>query len=694
MNKTQRIRTEVGSNADKHIKVKLEQDTKTVEILSLKIDQKDLYQSFNSDYGVLIGRVTANGGIGIPNAKIAIFIPISEEDKENEDIVAIYPYTTPRDKNKEGIRYNLLPRVAVNNPFNTAGEYSPAVPVGSFPTKQEIVTNETFLEVYEKYYKYSTVSNRSGDYMIFGVPVGVHTVHMSVDITDIGTFSMTPGTMISQLGYSPQLFEKNKVKFSTDLDTIPNIETQNISVDVRPFWGDVENFEIGITRQDFKIRATLVSSVTVFGAGFTDNYYASYGRDNFFGDRDDSATAMSQNEGVYPSDELGNAGVRDGVKFNTGVASRRNGMFNIEVYTIPNRITMSEIQAGTFDTKNDIVLLDKSQYSEILDDGMFILTLPCNRSKKVANEFGELVDTSDDDPNGIFTQFVGMFIIDYGPELSMYLERDRNLRDRTDRGRIKIPQEAEISETFSSERVGNIGGKNQDARKELNEKWRKQSFTFEGGKLYTISKFVATAYEDKTGSRLRITSVGDTTNKNLEVWRNAGGLPQISSADIAQNFPTNITANYEFVWSSASEIINNVKTFAGEWLNMCIYFPQIFNYTNGDYDVTRLLTTDNDDHTDMTIENSYRVVGFRTDLSYFLRSDLHQTRFVEVPRSDLVSIIQNIPNKKGFMSTDPALSSSPLTGNYPSTTNVKYFFRGLHEADIVAFLQENGILSA
>jgi len=710
-NKSYRIKTTAGGS-DKYLKVKLEQETDLVEILSLKITQKDIYASFNADFGVLVGRVLANGGIGIPNAKISIFIPITDDDKTNSEIASIYPYTNPRDKNADGVRYNLLPRVAVNNPFNTAGQFTPAVPVGTFPTKEEITTNETFLEVYKKYFKYTTVTNTSGDYMIYGVPVGLHTVHMSVDVTDIGDYSMTPGTMVSQLGYSPVLFENNKVKFSTDLDTIPNIETQNISVDIRPFWGDRDNFEIGITRQDFKIRATLVSSVTVFGAGFTDNFYASYGRDDYFGDRDDSASAMSQNEGEYPQPASGDAGVRDGVKYNVGVASRRNGLFEIEVYTIPNTVTMNEIQSGDFNTTTDIQLLDKSQYNEILDDGMFILTLPCNRAKKVVNEFGELVDTTDDDPNGIFTQFVGMFIIDYGPELSQYQINnvtDRSQRSRQDRTRIKIPQSApdpvleeifgltfEASDTFSTERDGNFGGKTKEQRIELNERWRKQAFNFEGGKIYSVAKFYGTAYEDQAGARVRYSMTGDTTNKNLDVWRNAGGLPQLSSGDTAQEFPYNVTnATYNFNWSNAPEpLISNVKTFAGEWLNMCIYFPQIFNYTGGEQDVTRMLTTDYAGHTDMTIENTYNVVGTRKDTSYFLRSDIHQSTFIEVPKADLVNIIQNAPDKKGFTSADPEFLSNPLSGSYQGLADTKYFYRGLHDADVITFLQQNGIISA
>src|SRR6056297_1016905 len=161
MNKSYRIKTKVNPNKTSNIKVKLEQEVDQFEILSLKIDQENEYNDFNCNHGVLVGRVIANGGVGIPNAKVSVFIPLSDEDANNPEIVAAYPYKNPRDKNQDGKRYNLLPRVATQNP--ETGLFKPPQPFGSFPIKEEFITNPTLLEVYEKYYKYSTVTNQSGD---------------------------------------------------------------------------------------------------------------------------------------------------------------------------------------------------------------------------------------------------------------------------------------------------------------------------------------------------------------------------------------------------------------------------------------------------------------------------------------------------------------------------------------------------
>jgi hypothetical protein len=81
-NNSIRIRTTPGSS--KNVRIKLEQDFDFLEILSLKISQEDLYQTFCANYGVVVGRVIANKGFGLANAKVSVFIPITEEDQKNQ----------------------------------------------------------------------------------------------------------------------------------------------------------------------------------------------------------------------------------------------------------------------------------------------------------------------------------------------------------------------------------------------------------------------------------------------------------------------------------------------------------------------------------------------------------------------------------------------------------------------------------
>ena len=92
MSKNIRIRT-TPNGGDKFLKVKLEQDFDFLEILSLKLNQEDVYRTFYSDYGVVVGRVIVNNGVGVPNARVSIFIPLSEDDAEDPNISSLYPYT-------------------------------------------------------------------------------------------------------------------------------------------------------------------------------------------------------------------------------------------------------------------------------------------------------------------------------------------------------------------------------------------------------------------------------------------------------------------------------------------------------------------------------------------------------------------------------------------------------------------------
>ena len=90
MDKNYRIHTNIEE--DTLLQVNMEQDFDFLEVLSLKLRQKDAYRLHSSNYGVIIGRVLANDAFGIPNAKVSVFIPISSEDKLRSDVKELYPY--------------------------------------------------------------------------------------------------------------------------------------------------------------------------------------------------------------------------------------------------------------------------------------------------------------------------------------------------------------------------------------------------------------------------------------------------------------------------------------------------------------------------------------------------------------------------------------------------------------------------
>lgn len=354
LNKTIRLKTTPGGD-DKHLKVKLEQSFDFLEVLSLKISQEDLYADFCSNYGVVVGRVLANQGFGVPNSKVSVFIPITDEDEKNELIKNLYPYKNLTDKNSDGYRYNLL----INKATCVLNE-----PVGTFPDKETLLSNEIVIEVFEKYYKYTTKTNESGDYMLFGVPVGTRTIHMDTDLSDCGLLSVRPYDLISQ-GAPLGFFDGyTKFKVSKNLDTLVQIKSSNQSVDVIPFWGNPENCEIGITRIDIDTNVTLEPTALFTGSLISDN------------------EKNSINKSCNPRNDMGEL-----TELRTAAGTInfiRAKEINIVEWVQNKNIIPTELEFFDIDGGD---LID--------EDGTFVTTVPMNVGRVVTNEVGDLVPSED-----------------------------------------------------------------------------------------------------------------------------------------------------------------------------------------------------------------------------------------------------------------------------------------------------------
>ena len=720
MNKSQRIPIDPNTpTADNHIIVKLDQDVDTLEFLSMNLGINDVYPDFNANYGVLVGRVTANGGVGISNAKISVFIPLDSVDANISEIVSVYPYVNPSDKNNDGKRYNLLPRVAQIDP-NT-GVSSPKQPFGSFPIKPELVTNLEFLDVYKKYYKYTALTNNAGDYMIFGAPVGTQTVHLSVDITDIGQYSMTPAAMVTNLGYSPNLFTDSgsKIKPSNDLDDLPNIETQEISVDIVPFWGDATNFTIGITRQDFRIRATLVNTFTIFGSSFTD------GSDAMWGENYDSTREL---------DELFRA--REDANTTIGMFSKRIGIISEQIYYYPPNISDADIDAGNVDPTTDMLLLDKTEYSSYKRDGDFVLLISCNRNKIITDEQGNPVPVDYTSVNGIFTEFRGFVVFEMNSD-AVPMNFTGSIGNNTTltpfRMKLKFPQYAPMAKSFGVPNSGAIDLNTPDTKT-----WRKEHFKFQANKFYSVSRFHPTVFHSA-----KSTEDNDTirffTHDAINVPYNYD--PFFTSGIIA-------TGDYQdYVNSSAQFPTNthaagNLAAFGSNWMNLSIYFPQIGYLSKGYAYLNYVRSTDlfqyqyasgsggHDNHNNRFYyqNNAQPIAAGQTNTIWMARSDIHWTDFIEVPTLDIKKMASIA--SKGFTNQDVAggltstkyrngtytpagwsapcpfarngtasdgsnihqsgtVNGDPTQGQDPKT----YFYMGFDSSDCIEYLFELGLIT-
>ena len=339
-NKSVRIKYN-QNNPDNFLNIKLEQDFDFLEVLSLKISQEDAYRLYTSNYGILVGRVLANDGFGIPNAKISIFIKNQNvNDGTNNSI--LYPYDSVSTKNSDNIRYNLLPSNKINNCYQNVGSFSP---------KRDLLDNNVLIEIFDEYYKYTTTTNESGDYMLFGVPTGQQQIHTDIDLSDIGVLSQSPRDM-EYKGYNIKQFDSpNKFKSSTNLDSLSQIISENSTVFIYPFWGDNSEGEIAISKNDVKIQYKFEPTCVFMGSIFTDSVKSGI------------------NKTCKPSRTSG--------KMNEIIASQ--GSIEMIRKTIDNSIENFDINGNR--------LID--------NNGVWCYQIPMNLDYVITDEYGNIVPTND-----------------------------------------------------------------------------------------------------------------------------------------------------------------------------------------------------------------------------------------------------------------------------------------------------------
>ena len=459
-----RIRTEIGK--DQKLTVELKQEYDLLEILSLKFTQKDLYSSICADYGVVCGRISVNNGVGVANARISIFVPLTDEDSDDPVISKLYPYTSTSDTDENGYRYNLLP---------SRKQHSAHTPVGTFPDQSDILTREETLEVYEKYYKYTVKTNDSGDFMIWGVPVGKQIVHVDVDLSDMGCNSLVPYDLIYE-GISKEKFENPYTYMSSDnLNGLPQVIQFEKTIEVYPFWGNQDLCEIGITRTDFdlKDRGIRIEPYSLMmGGTFTDSgkdaLRVNCNVDNQMGEKCKLTT--------FPGDI-------EAIRFSGLYEENSDGSINL------GRPILEAISID----------------SQIDENGVYFFRVPMNLRRMVTNEFGDMVETMDQ-TKGIPTQgnyrfrlslnedtgernrFTGKFLI---PNIREYHNNDINHLGGPSTINEKSYSFSTNLDDYPSEAIEEIAGTS-DESIESGQQGIPQDYFYQYryGRVYTASNFI------------------------------------------------------------------------------------------------------------------------------------------------------------------------------------------------------------
>lgn len=622
MGDSYRIRTEVGIN--KTINIQLDQDFEYLEILSLKIQQSEIYDRSCSDYGVLVGRVTANNGLGVPNARLSIFIPISPIDESNPIIQSIYPYKSPSDKNEDGYRYNLLPYEK---------SYSKHAATGTFPSRNDVLTATTVVELYDNYYKFTAKTNDSGDYMIFGVPLGYQQVVMDVDLSDIGEFSLTPQDLIRMGVATESQVAGDTFKSSNDLNSLPQIINVVKSCVINPLWGDPNLCQIAVNRVDFDLRddASIdIQPTSVFmGSIFSST-------DEF---------RIKKNSKI--KDNMGNlcgliAGPGQIIAIRQTVAQDPNGNPVLERYQI------------------------EDSGNVIQDDGTWLIEIPMNLEYVITDEFGQK-KVSNDPTKGIPTKGKYRFKIKWDQPKSVSLSVRRpyylvpNVKEygwltNTDPNIAGNPNQQsldllESSYYFGLDWTGYTNGfTGQDLINRSNEiiDCEDTFYEFRFNKVYTVSSLIDQYKYGGRGNFLGIKEIGDN-----------------SCADTVNKFPVNEGfRNFDLIYFIFSLLLLVVQTILSYFLIVAHVLTYLYNIivnafcwifpstcTKINYTIRLPMITYPDcqacECKDTDVLNKYGVSGTNGALSFLSDNTKYTTNleFVEWPKYPIHTFNQGGGNK-------------------------------------------------
>lgn len=434
INKVYRIRTAVGEDAPNVIHVPLNQSYNMFEILSLKLDQTNAYKTYESDYGVIVGRVTANGGFGVPNAKVSVFINVSDDETLKNRF--LYNYSSTFDTDDNGVRYNVLPDFVDDACHQD---------VGTFPNKRLVLDNDDIIEVFDKYWKYTTTTNHAGDYMLFGIPTGSQQLHVDVDLSDCGILSQRPRDLIGK-GYDINLFESpNKFKSSTNLNSLAQIISQDKGVYVYPYWGDVSDGDdkFSITRCDINLEYKFESYAVFIGSIVTDKGSNAIGK---------NCTSTEQNGKM--SDLIAGEGSIEMIR-----------------KTIDGKVEEFPIMGNR--------LID--------GDGVWCYQIPMNLDYVTTDEFGNLVPTDNID-KGIATR----------TRVRFRISLDENPNDATARKRAKylVPNNPRMSD----------GEFNEDY--EFGSSTREESYCdMFWNKVYTVKNYIPKLQKNNSETNRKHTGI-------------------------------------------------------------------------------------------------------------------------------------------------------------------------------------------
>lgn len=232
---------------DYFLNVKINRSMNTLDTLNIYNVTEGLLPKYNNNTGVLFGKLEAlqvlsdeNGEkirIPLKNVVVGIFNP-SEK----------FPSISSLDEEGNRIRLNIFETIpTVNNPYNLKGYSS----FQSYLTDIGYSKNDGGLEEIPDEYKYVTITDENGNFVLHNVPVGQQTLMVEVDLL--------------KFGLEPEEVALNFFPYPTEEDpnvsNVPHLFFGQYPINIVPSWGE---FQTGYTEMKLSIALDLRKWVTYY----------------------------------------------------------------------------------------------------------------------------------------------------------------------------------------------------------------------------------------------------------------------------------------------------------------------------------------------------------------------------------------------------------------------------------------------
>lgn len=235
---------EDSAYSDYYLNVKINRSVDTLDTLNVYNVPYNDGTKFTNDTGVLYGKIEAiqvllddsgnNLRIPIKNASIGIFNPSDE-----------FPYVGSVDQNSNRIRLNLFENIQTNNLLQSYGSFQ------SFLTDVKNSPKDYENDTIPAKYKYTTVTNDYGEFVLHGIPIGQQTLMVEIDLL--------------KQGLEPEEVALNFFPYSTldepNVSNIPHLYFNQFPVNIVPSWGEIQT---GYTEIDLAVVLDLRKWITYY----------------------------------------------------------------------------------------------------------------------------------------------------------------------------------------------------------------------------------------------------------------------------------------------------------------------------------------------------------------------------------------------------------------------------------------------